>query len=630
MAYTDQRKLSGILLFIDFEKAFDTIELSFLRKTLVEFNFGEKFIKWIRVLYHNISSCVMNNGSSCKYFPVKRGVRQGDPLSPYLFTLVIEILAIKIREDADIIGFKVNRSTYKLTMYADDMTLAVSDIKSAKRAFALIKKFSQYSGLKINAEKTEGMWLGQQKGNVDEPLGIAWPKDPIKALGIFYSYNKEACIKANFEDKIDKLKKQLHWWKARKLSLTGKILIVKTLGISKFALISSLLHVPDHIIKSINTIIFSFIWGGKTDKVKRKIIVQSHEKGGLKMINFSNFVQAAKCKWIQRYLNCKNANWKTMFDYFCNKENLGIFLRGNFEIKELPKSLPSYYYDAILSWNNLKQKVDSKTEFIWYNKNFKINRKTVYNKRLFNIGIWSKNDLYENGKVKPFQFWLKRGASNNDFMIWRGLIHLVATHRNVLRKDDINRGSVKVNGLYKDIDAVSQKAFHECFNEIELNSLKECDYKARAKFKSIHGHLLEEEWEQIFSLINQTKVTNNIKDLQFKILHRFLPTNRLLYHMKKIVSSQCTFCMDHEETLEHVIFNCILVNNFWMDVITRWNRCCQNRDVIATVKLVTFGLYGSECNCEYAALNIIICIGKAYIWKTKQESGILSLPFYKV
>ena len=171
-----------------------------------------------------------------------------------------------------------------------------------------------------------------------------------------------------------------------------------------------------------------------------------------------------------------------MFDYFCNKENLSIFLRGNFEIKEQPKSLTSYFYDAILSWNNLKQKVDSKTEFIWYNKNFKINRKTVYNKRLFNIGIWSKNDLYENGKVKPFQFWLKRGASNNDFMIWRGLIHLVATHRNVLRKNDINRGSVKVNGLYKDIDAVSQKAFHECFNEIELNSLKECECKAKAKF----------------------------------------------------------------------------------------------------------------------------------------------------
>ena len=68
------------------------------------------------------------------------------------------------------------------------------------------------------------------------------------------------------------------------------------------------------------------------------------------------------------------------------------------------------------------------------------------------------------------------------------------------------------------------------------------------------------------------------------------------------------------------IINCILVKNIWMDIITRWNRCCQSRDVIATVKLVTFGLYGSECNCEYAALNIIICFGKAYIWKTKQES----------
>ena len=91
------------------------------------------------------------------------------------------------------------------------MTLAVSDLKSAKRAFALLKLFSHYSGFKINVEKTEGMWLGQQKDNLNEPLGISWPKIPIKALGIFHSYDKEACIKANFDDKIDKLIKQLHW-----------------------------------------------------------------------------------------------------------------------------------------------------------------------------------------------------------------------------------------------------------------------------------------------------------------------------------------------------------------------------------------------------------------------------------
>jgi len=80
------------------------------------------------------------------------------------------------------------------------MTLAVQALKSAKRAFALLKLFSSFSGLKINVEKTEGMWLGQQKGNLQEPLGIAWPKTHVKALGIFHSYDKVSCIKANFDD----------------------------------------------------------------------------------------------------------------------------------------------------------------------------------------------------------------------------------------------------------------------------------------------------------------------------------------------------------------------------------------------------------------------------------------------
>ena len=83
-----------------------------------------------------------------------------------------------------------------------------------------------------------------RKGNLHEPIGMTWPKTSVQALGVFHSYDKESCIKANFYDTIDELIKQLYCWKVRNLSLAGKTLNIKTLDIAKFAQIVSMLHIP--------------------------------------------------------------------------------------------------------------------------------------------------------------------------------------------------------------------------------------------------------------------------------------------------------------------------------------------------------------------------------------------------
>ena len=108
MDYTVEENIPGLLIFIDFEKAFDSsVEWDFLFKCLEAFNFGSDDLHWIKTFYKNVQSCIMNNGTALYYFSLERGVRQGDPLSPYLFIVVVETLAIAIRQNQGIRGINI-------------------------------------------------------------------------------------------------------------------------------------------------------------------------------------------------------------------------------------------------------------------------------------------------------------------------------------------------------------------------------------------------------------------------------------------------------------------------------------------------------------------------------------------
>ena len=92
------------MIFIDFQKAFDSLEWNYLLICLEHFNFGPDFIRWVTTFSKNIQSCVINNGITSDYFTLQRGVRQGDPLSPYLFVIAAEVLAIAVRQNKEIKG----------------------------------------------------------------------------------------------------------------------------------------------------------------------------------------------------------------------------------------------------------------------------------------------------------------------------------------------------------------------------------------------------------------------------------------------------------------------------------------------------------------------------------------------
>ena len=185
MTHNRMNVIFVLIVFIDYQKAFNSVSHRFLFDVLHKLNFGENFINWIKLFYRNISSCILNNQYTSQYFPIQRGVRQGDPLSPYLFIIVVEILANYIRQEKRIKGININNQEIKLVMYADDTTAVLNDTKSAKIFIDLVAQFGKCSGLKINTEKTEALWVGKDKINKSKPLGISWSLKPLKVLGIY-------------------------------------------------------------------------------------------------------------------------------------------------------------------------------------------------------------------------------------------------------------------------------------------------------------------------------------------------------------------------------------------------------------------------------------------------------------
>ena len=245
-----------------------------------------------------------------------RGVRQGDLLSAYLFILVIELLANAIRSDEAIKGISIGNRVIKSVIYADDLSATVSNIGSAKRLFELFEYFGQFSGLKLNLEKTEALWLGSAKNCKRHPLGIKWPSKPIKALGVYFSYDEKRCEEDNFEAKLKSLKAKLDIWKSRDLSIYGRILQIKSLGISQILYLSSVISVPEHVVSRIEQLTFNFLWKGGGDKVKRRAVINFSRDGGLEIIDIRSMIKSLQCKWTLRYLNKKEGTWNSIINHY--------------------------------------------------------------------------------------------------------------------------------------------------------------------------------------------------------------------------------------------------------------------------------------------------------------------------
>ena len=217
--HTSKHNIPGFLFLVDFEKAFDTLEWNYIQATLSFFNFGNSIQTWVSTFYKNAHACVLNNGYSTGLFPISRGVRQGCPLSPYLFILCVETLALRVKQSSIVKGIVTGVEEHRILQYADDTTFILDHNSSSLHGVVdILDCLRKASGLMINNSKSQLFPLGSfirrrplflNDFNFEVTLG------PVNMLGIVFTHNGDDLFRLNYQPKLSRLKTTLRIWASR-------------------------------------------------------------------------------------------------------------------------------------------------------------------------------------------------------------------------------------------------------------------------------------------------------------------------------------------------------------------------------------------------------------------------------
>ena len=160
----------------------------------------------------------------------------------------------------------------KCSPYAEDLTLKLRDSYSVRRAFSVVNLYERAFGSKLNAEKSEGLWIGEARGSAEQPININWQLHKIKLLGVWFGYGN--LDEENWHSRAEKLEKKLKLWRGCVLSLKGKTLIVNSLALSGLWYTALVLPLPEIVITRVNRAPWGFFWSDKTEQVKRDLLVK--------------------------------------------------------------------------------------------------------------------------------------------------------------------------------------------------------------------------------------------------------------------------------------------------------------------------------------------------------------------
>ena len=547
-----------------------------------KFNFGTNFINWIKILYTEPQLVIKNNGYFSKKIKLSRGLRQGCPISALLFILVVEVLAVKIKNNKSIKGFQFNTHKVKISQYADDMMLILSDINSVTHGLSKIEEFTKAAGPKLNFSKTEGLLIGSLRNSTLKTYsGISLSNECLKCLGIYVGNNKEKCMELNWNDKIRKMKNILKIWEKRPLTIFGKVVLVNTLCLSKIINNCLILPVPENIIKCVDSIIMQFLFK-KRQRINRKCLINSIENGGIGVVDIHSKIMALKASWVCRWL--KKPLWTMIANTFlgnvgCTYEMLLCMnINNRMEFPQI-EQLPEFYQDVWMSFHLCKPKkeINNLTTFdflssiIWGNNIFKFKNKCLYYDNWIKAGIIYARDLFNlNGNFlsgeQIFHLLPDKRKWMSEYSIIKKVFKPHTKTFNTLNAYHIN---IHCNTLFfngqKMVELKTAKS--KLFYEIGVKMIATRHYMEKCWNVTFGHKYLHCEWKNIYLRKIKNIPCKKISEFNYKILHNLLVTGYILSKWNKNIPPECLSC-GAIDTPEHLLFQCNRVKTIWNKVGT--------------------------------------------------------------
>lgn len=622
---------------LDAEKAFDRVEWPYLFQTLKWFGFGPKIIAMISILYSNPRAAICVNGGISPYFQLGRGVRQGCPLSPFLFNLALEPFLLKIRQNNDIHGFNFNDSHIKMAAYADDILLFLSDPQSSIPAFLEeVESFAEVSGYKLNKDKCEILPLTKYTFKADFIASeFSWNPQFIKYLGLHFVPTLAGSISRCMEDCIQRLSLLTTKWHPLHLSWWGRLDTIKMMlsPIVLYTLSNIPLSIPLKYFKKINSILSSFLWGKKKSRMSIAKLTRPKMEGGVNFPDFfiyhRSFLLRQASTWLSTpLLDCPL--WTSLEHSYIYPFSFHEYI--SFTRKPQALSTPILKHTCkILSSVSPDSSLDL-TSFmnspIWHNINIVIRNKPLYWKSWRQRGLIWVHQLYDQGHLVSFQ-----KACD--------LFHFPKSFRSrfLLLTQAISSACSTIQSSQNPVG--SEALFTDKLQALLLNNSKaSVIYKfLRDSHPPREKTTTELSWEKDFLICWPIEVWNKIwlklrkssraaSTIQtlFYIYNRLLLTPSILNSRHTDIADTCWTCSSPHADLYHMLFLCTPVHSFWKKVWAQINSIFNSSHPfsIPCIFLGSIAPVWVSCGSRVQIIDLLLAVAFQQITKNWKDLTQLS------